>query len=483
MRRAIFIPVILFIATLAHAGEYRYSLYGSGGILYSRGGDVLRFDRGTLIGGGVGFRLGERWNFYADFGRVTMSHDTTKSSTVTFGDVTSATPVDASMIRIGGMLHRTLFSTENRFNMSLGIGGGGAIWKYTDPKADTTYKVRGKRGQMVDFEASELYLSAGTRIIYRLADRLSIQLSGQGDYLTGGRAEFDPAINKARDRMLWSTSLSLHFHFGSVQRRQIWPSDSAWQAPPQPTSKVKTAAPRVDADNDGVPDDIDRCSSTPRGAVVDATGCPIDSDKDGVADGLDDCPGTPAAARGMIDVDGCPVDADFDGIADYLDSCLGSPAGAAVDAKGCPIDSDKDGVPDGLDDCPNSLPGVAVDKRGCLDMTMFAKPMVLYIDYDPGGFEVDPKNKSRLEQLARVLAFVPDLKIEINCYTDDIGADADNRALSEKRARRIVEYLVVYGVAKDRMTAIGRGETNFIASNQTADGRSKNRRAEITFHR
>ena len=482
MRRVIIIILLtLLTATLALAGEYRYSLYGSGGILYSRGGEVLRFDRGTLYGGGIGFRLGERWFFYTDYGQVSMSHAATTSSNTTFGDVTPATPVDASITRIGGMLHRRLFGPQHRFNISIGVGGGGAIWKYTDPKADTTYKVKGKRGQMVDFEASELYFSAGGKIMYRLADRLSLQLSGQGDYLTGGGAEFDVAINKARDRWLLSSSLSLHFHFGSVHKRDAWPSDSAWQAPPTP--KMKTTAPRIDADNDGVPDEIDRCPSTPRGAVVDATGCSIDSDKDGVADGLDDCPGTPAAARGMIDVDGCPVDADFDGVADYLDSCPGSPAGAAVDIQGCPIDSDRDGVPDGLDDCPNSLPGVAVDQRGCLDMTMFAKPMVLYIDYDPGGFEVDPKNKGRLEQLARVLAFVPDLKLEINCYTDDVGSDADNRALSERRAKRIQEYLVVYGVTKDRITSVGRGETNFVASNQTADGRAKNRRAEITFHR
>lgn len=481
MRRLVFIPLLLIITTVAMAGEYRYSLYGCGGLLLSRGGDVLRFDAGTLYGGGIGFRLGERWSFYADYGRVKMSHDTTKASSGTFGDVTWGTPVDASMTRIGGMLYRQFLSPESRFNWSLGVGGGGAIWKYSDPHADTTYKVLGKRGQMVDFGASELYLSLGTKLMCRIADRVSLQLSGQGDYLTGGGAEFNPVIDEARDRWLWSSTLSLHIHFGSVHKREVWPSDSAWQAPATP--KVKTTAPRVDADNDGVPDDIDRCPGTPRGAVVDVTGCPIDSDRDGVADGLDDCPGTPAAARGMIDVDGCPVDADFDGVADYLDSCLGTPTGAAVDNKGCPIDSDKDGVPDGLDDCPNSLPGVAVDKRGCLDMTMFAKPMVLYIDYDPGGFDVDPKNKGRLEQLARVLAFVPDLKLEINCYTDDIGTDADNKALSEKRARRIQEYLVVYGVAKDRMTAIGRGETNFVASNQTADGRAKNRRAEITFHR
>jgi len=481
MRRAGITTFVLLLATVAWAGEYRYSLGASGGILYSRGGDVLRFDRGTIYGAEIGFRLGERWFFYTDVGRTHLSHSTSQAVAGPFGSITPATRVDASITRIGGSLHRTLFSPQHRLNLSFGLGGGAAIWKYTDPSADTTYKVKGLRGQMVDFGASELFLSAGSRIMFRVSDRVSIRLSVQGDYLTGGGAEFDAAVNSARDRWLWSSTLSLNFHFGSVLKTDKWPSDSAWQTAPTP--RIKTATPRTDADNDGVADDIDRCPSSPRGAVVDAAGCPIDSDKDGVADGLDDCPGTPPAARGMIDVDGCPVDADFDGVADYLDSCLGSPVGAAVDATGCPIDSDKDGVPDGLDDCPNSLPGVAVDSRGCLDMTMFSKPMVLYIDYDPGGFEVDSKNKSRLEQLSRVLMYVPDLKLEIDCYTDDVGSDADNRALSEKRALRVREYLIVYGVAADRINATGRGESNFVASNQTAEGRAKNRRAEITFHK
>ena len=440
MRRAGLTIAILLCATVASGGEYRYSLGASGGVLYSRGGDVLKFDRGTIYGGELGFRLGEGWFFFTDIGHVRLSHGISDSVSTPFGSITPATPLDASITRLGGMLHRTLFSPGHKLNLSLGVGGGAAIWKYTDPGADTTYKVKGVRGQMVDFGTSELFLSAGTRVMFRASDRFSVHLAVAGDYLTGGGAEFDAAVNSARDRWLWSSTLSLNFHFGSVQRKEVWASDSAWQTAPK--SRPKAITLRTDADNDGVADDIDRCPSTPRGAVVDASGCPIDSDRDGVADGLDDCPGTPPDARGMVDVDGCPVDADFDGVPDYLDSCLATPTGAAVDVRGCPIDSDKDGVPDGLDDCPNSLPGVAVDSRGCLDMTMFAKPMVLTIDYDPGGFEVDPKNKSRLEQLARVLTYVPELKLEVNCYTDDIGSDADNLALSQKRALRIREYLV-----------------------------------------
>jgi outer membrane protein OmpA-like peptidoglycan-associated protein len=121
--------------------------------------------------------------------------------------------------------------------------------------------------------------------------------------------------------------------------------------------------PGPDTDGDGVPDKYDRCPSTPRGALVDARGCPIDSDHDGVADGIDKCANTPAGVH--VDAMGCPVDSDHDGVPDYLDRCANTPAGVQVDANGCPVDADGDGVPDYLDKCPSTPRGAPVDANGC----------------------------------------------------------------------------------------------------------------------
>jgi OOP family OmpA-OmpF porin len=88
----------------------------------------------------------------------------------------------------------------------------------------------------------------------------------------------------------------------------------------------------ADSDGDGVPNRLDRCPDTPRGAQVDPRGCPLDSDGDGVFDGLDMCPGTPAGAR--VDPRGCPLDSDGDGVFDGLDQCPDTPRGARVDARG-----------------------------------------------------------------------------------------------------------------------------------------------------
>ena len=185
----------------------------------------------------------------------------------------------------------------------------------------------------------------------------------------------------------------------------------------------------------------------------------------------------------MVDIHGCEVDSDFDGLPDFADSCAFNRVGAIVDSDGCPLDSDGDGVPDGLDDCPYTLVGVEVDHQGCIDLEMLSRPMVLNIDYAPGSFEVDPHNRTRVERLAGLLNFVKDIKLDISGYTDNIGTTPANRTLSEKRANRVKGILVSLGVEPERIKVYGRGETNFVASNQTAEGRAKNRRIEIVFYK
>lgn len=119
----------------------------------------------------------------------------------------------------------------------------------------------------------------------------------------------------------------------------------------------------IDSDNDNVPDGIDQCPNTPAGATVDARGCTTDADSDGVPDGIDQCPNTPAGT--IVDARGCPQDSDKDGVPDGVDKCANTPAGAKVDQTGCPVDSDNDGVPDGIDQCPGTPAGTKVDARGC----------------------------------------------------------------------------------------------------------------------
>lgn len=479
MRRVVISLVLLLLAASGSAQDYRYWVSGGGGWVLrpldnKTGGDVPELHSSIKYGGEIGLRLGEGWLFGVDVSHYKLASNYGHSSSVVLAENFVAT-------RVGGMLHRLMFPTDSRFNMSLGWGGGIMVWKMPDEHGYIP-PVAGDKGQSEDYKASELFGSAGLGMHIRIAKPVMLRANWTIDYLTAGGTKFSTWVNDMRPRWFGSAGLSLNFLFGSVQHREEWRSDSAWQSE-RPMKAGPSPLASVDSDGDGVADDVDKCLATPRGVEVDRYGCPKDTDGDGVPDGPDDCPGTNPAARGRVDIYGCAIDSDFDGIPDYLDSCPNNPVGAQIDEKGCPKDSDGDGVPDGLDDCPNTLPGIPVDRYGCVDASLFSKPMVLRPDYEPGSFEVDGKTKARLEQLARALALLPEIRLEISAFTDDIGNDAANQALTEKRANRIKDYLVVYGVTKDRMTVVGRGESSSIASNQTAEGRAKNRRIEIVFHK
>ena len=70
----------------------------------------------------------------------------------------------------------------------------------------------------------------------------------------------------------------------------------------------------------------------------------------------------------------------------------------------------------------------------------------------------------------------PRVAIRINGHTDDVGDAADNQTLSQGRAEAVRAYLVQAGIDPDRLTALGFGETRPMASNDTPEGRARNRR-------
>jgi outer membrane protein OmpA-like peptidoglycan-associated protein len=99
-----------------------------------------------------------------------------------------------------------------------------------------------------------------------------------------------------------------------------------------------------------------------------------------------------------------------------------------------------------------------------------------------GKAELFPAAKQRLDQVATALANI-ERPVEIEGYTDAIGSDANNLALSRERANAVRDYLIQRGVPSEKLKARGLGETNPIASNDTAEGRANNRRVELVFPR
>lgn len=84
-----------------------------------------------------------------------------------------------------------------------------------------------------------------------------------------------------------------------------------------------------------------------------------------------------------------------------------------------------------------------------------------------------------LYDAAKTLLRYPEINVEIEGYTDNIGSKEFNTKLSQKRADAVKAYLVSKGVSARRLTAVGMGETNPVADNKTADGRAMNRRIEF----
>ncbi len=196
-------------------------------------------------------------------------------------------------------------------------------------------------------------------------------------------------------------------------------------------------------------------------------------------------------ARKMVlkEYDGLPAlekDGDGDGVPDDSDKCPATPWGSKVDEIGCSkeplgtrfsgkkpdsLDADSDGVLDPVDKCPRTPRTAVVDENGC-----WATPDILF-DFD--SVKIKPQYQPALEVIIAVLKENPALKIEIQGNTDNIGPESYNQMLSEKRAMAVKAHIVGQGIESQRLTAVGFGSTQSVASNETEPGRALNRRIDF----
>jgi outer membrane protein OmpA-like peptidoglycan-associated protein len=95
--------------------------------------------------------------------------------------------------------------------------------------------------------------------------------------------------------------------------------------------------------------------------------------------------------------------------------------------------------------------------------------------------ELQPEAKVNIESLAKVLNKHPDTNILIEGDTDNEGAEDYNQKLSERRAQAVADYAKGFNVVGSRITTVGHGEMQPVASNETVEGRRKNRRVEVAI--
>ena len=144
-----------------------------------------------------------------------------------------------------------------------------------------------------------------------------------------------------------------------------------------------------------------------------------------------------------------------------------------------PVDSDGDGVTDNIDKCPNTPRGALVDAVGCEQYLKRDIKETLYVEFDLDKSEVRPSSYSKLEGLASMMRKYPSAKMILEGHTDSTGPEAYNQGLSERRMNSVRDYLVENGANGDNLTAVGYGESQPIATNDTPEGRELNRRVEF----
>jgi outer membrane protein OmpA-like peptidoglycan-associated protein len=140
-----------------------------------------------------------------------------------------------------------------------------------------------------------------------------------------------------------------------------------------------------------------------------------------------------------------------------------------------PLDTDGDTVADTEDMCPNTIQGEKVDVVGC------AYNLRLAVLFDDNSAALKSQSYADLNRAFQLMLRVPTMNGVIEGHTDSRGTDAHNMALSERRAKTVVDYLVDHGVDPSRIQSKGFGESQPVASNDTPQGQAENRR--VVLHR
>jgi outer membrane protein OmpA-like peptidoglycan-associated protein len=170
------------------------------------------------------------------------------------------------------------------------------------------------------------------------------------------------------------------------------------------------------------------------------------------------------------------------GRAEIVDQAVSISGGAYQPAAAGEIDEAvRDSLPDGFAakiTIDTLQPGQPVAPERCRDL-LENELQSGRIEFDGGKADLASDSLGLLDRVAAVLDRCPDTPVEIGAHTDSEGSTSKNRDLSQARADAVLEYLVGAGIRRERLTAVGYGESKPIADNSTASGRAQNRRIEF----
>jgi len=220
-----------------------------------------------------------------------------------------------------------------------------------------------------------------------------------------------------------------------------------------------TVGGAIDTDGDGVPDDVDECPTIVGPRTGPRPGCPLDTDGDGIPDIDDRCPTVPGVPNDNPALHGCPADTDGDGIIDAEDACPTERGVRTNDPK----------------------------THGCPEAVRIVGTQIVISDtilFATAQDAIAPESDGLLLQIVHVLEDHPEIaRVAVDGHTDNVGLESNNLALSRRRAVAVVRWLVAHGIDERRLEARGFGPRRPLVSNDTPEGRSRNRRVEFQILR
>lgn len=105
--------------------------------------------------------------------------------------------------------------------------------------------------------------------------------------------------------------------------------------------------------------------------------------------------------------------------------------------------------------------------------------IALYVNFDTGKSVLKSDGEATVKEIVAMLKGAPDIKISVEGHTDNVGTAASNLTLSNARAKAVMDAIVKGGIAGNRLSSKGLGQTAPIADNRSDDGKAKNRRVEL----
>jgi len=137
-----------------------------------------------------------------------------------------------------------------------------------------------------------------------------------------------------------------------------------------------------------------------------------------------------------------------------------------------------------MDNCPQTPAGQEVDQEGCpVKETRIEPPKEVILgagaSFASGSTTILPGAYNELNKLFTLMKEEPISRWRIEGYTDNVGSDETNRKISLKRAEAVLQYFTSRGISPVRFEIFGYGESSPVASNDTEEGRAKNRRVRI----